>query len=31
VKTPSIKPAGTSSKSGSGINASYQKPHVLQR
>jgi hypothetical protein len=31
VKTPSIKPAGTSSKSGSGINASYQKPHALQR
>jgi hypothetical protein len=31
VKTPSLKPAVTSSKSGSGINASYQKPHVMQK
>jgi len=31
VKTPSTKPAETSPKSGSGINASYQKPHVLRR
>jgi hypothetical protein len=31
AKSTSIKSAGTTSRSGSGINASYQKPHVPKR
>jgi hypothetical protein len=31
AKNPALKPAGTPPSSGSGINASYQKPHVLQQ
>ncbi|MGA8439396.1 MAG: hypothetical protein WB762_30645 [Candidatus Sulfotelmatobacter sp.] len=30
VKSASTKPIGTPSRSASGINASYQKPHVSQ-
>ena len=31
AKSTSIKSAGTASRSGSGINASYQKPHVRKK
>jgi|HubBroStandDraft_6_1064221.scaffolds.fasta_scaffold611112_1 hypothetical protein len=31
AKSPSLKPASTASRSSSGINASYQKPHVQKR
>jgi len=31
AKAASIKPLGNPSKSGSGINSSYQKPHIPQK
>jgi hypothetical protein len=31
AKSPSLKPASTASRGSSGINASYQKPHVQNR